>query len=38
VLVGIRRNEIATTPLAEVVSSKKPLDERLLKLAGVLAR
>ena len=38
VLVGLRRNEIATTPLAEVVASKKPLDEALLRLAGVLAR
>ncbi|MBZ5581485.1 MAG: 6-phosphofructokinase [Acidobacteriia bacterium] len=38
VLVGMRKNERATTPLGEVVSSKKPLDENLLRLAGVLAK
>jgi 6-phosphofructokinase 1 len=37
-LVGLRKNEIAITPLAEVVAGKKPLDEDLVKLAGVLAR
>jgi 6-phosphofructokinase 1 len=38
VLVGMRRNEIAVTPLPEVVAGKKPLDENLLKIAGVLAQ
>ena len=38
VLVGMRGGEIALTPLAEVAATKKPLDESLLRLAGVLAR
>lgn len=38
VLVGVRGGEIALTPLGEVVGRKKPLDTRLLELAGVLAR
>jgi 6-phosphofructokinase 1 len=38
VLVGLRRGEVATTPLAEVVSSCKPLDTRLWELAKILAR
>jgi 6-phosphofructokinase 1 len=38
VLVGVRNNEIATTPLGEVVAGKKPLDTALLKLAGILAK
>jgi 6-phosphofructokinase 1 len=38
VLVGMRKSELATTPLAEVVSGKKPLDTALLRLAGVLAK
>ncbi len=38
VLVGIRKNEITTTPLAEVVSGKKCLDPELLRIAGVLAQ
>jgi hypothetical protein len=38
VLVGLRKNEVATTPLAEVVAGKKPLDPRLLELARVLAK
>jgi 6-phosphofructokinase 1 len=38
VLVGMRKNELTTTPLAEVVAGKKPLDERLLRIAGVLAQ
>lgn len=37
VLVGLKGNEIALTPLAEVVSNQKPLDLSLLKLAGILA-
>src|SRR5574340_1558451 len=32
VLVGIKGSAIATTPLEQVVTSKKPLDERLLSL------
>ncbi len=38
VLVGLIRNEVATTPLTEVVSTCKPLDTRLWELAKVLAR
>jgi 6-phosphofructokinase 1 len=38
VLVGMLRNEITVTPLAEVVCGKKPLDEGLLRVAGVLAQ
>lgn len=38
VLVGMVKGEIATTPLAEVVARKKPLDLRLLELARVLAK
>ena len=37
-LVGLLKGEIAATPLAEVVSRKKPLDAGLLELAQVLAR
>jgi 6-phosphofructokinase 1 len=37
-LVGMRKNELTNTPLAEVVAGKKPLDERLLRIAGVLAQ
>jgi 6-phosphofructokinase 1 len=38
VLVGFVKGEIAATPLATVVANKKPLDQRLLELARVLAR
>ena len=38
VLVGLLRGQIATTPLAEVVASTKPLDLGLLELARVLSR
>jgi 6-phosphofructokinase 1 len=38
VLVGIQKSEVATTPLAEVVAGKKPLDPRMLELARVLAK
>ena len=38
VLVGLQRGQIATTPLADVVANKKPLDLGLLELARVLAR
>ena len=37
-LVGLVKGEIAATPLAEVVANKKPLDQRLLELARMLAR
>lgn len=37
VLVGLQKGEIRTTPLSEVVSSPKPLDQSLIALAGVLA-
>lgn len=38
VLVGLVRGQVTTTPLAEVVSSCKPIDTRLWELAKVLAR
>ena len=38
ILVGLLKGEMATTPLAEVVANKKPLDQRLLDLLGVLAK
>jgi 6-phosphofructokinase 1 len=38
VLVGLIKDEIATTPLKVVATSKKPLDLSLLNLAQVLAR
>jgi 6-phosphofructokinase 1 len=38
VLFGLLRGEVASTPLAEVVANRKPLDLRLLELARVLAR
>ncbi|MFQ5795338.1 MAG: ATP-dependent 6-phosphofructokinase [Candidatus Bipolaricaulia bacterium] len=38
VLMGLLKGEIATTPLAEVIANKKPLDLRLLELARVLAK
>lgn len=37
-LVGLQRGEIVATPLAAVAGVKKPLDAKLLELAGVLAR
>ena len=37
VLVGLLRGEISTTPLSEVAGTPKPLDLKLLKLAGILA-
>lgn len=37
ILVGMIRSEIVATPLAEVVTCRKPLDLRLLELAGILA-
>ncbi|RQW77379.1 MAG: 6-phosphofructokinase [Geobacter sp.] len=38
VLIGLRKGEIAVTPLDEVVARKKELDMRLLELARVLAK
>ena len=38
VLVGIGGGEIVTTPLAEVVANRKPLDLSLFELAKVLSR
>lgn len=38
VLVGLIKSEIAATPLEVVVTSKKPLDVKLLELARVLAK
>jgi 6-phosphofructokinase 1 len=38
ILVGLLKGETAATPLSEVVANKKPLDESLLELLGVLAK
>ncbi len=38
VLVGTVRGEITTTAYPEIVGKQKPLDPRLLELAGILAR
>jgi 6-phosphofructokinase 1 len=38
VLVGTIRGEITTTPYPEIVGKQKPLDPRLLELAGILAK
>jgi 6-phosphofructokinase 1 len=38
VLVGVRRGEIATTPLDVVVTERKPIDPDYFRLARVLAR
>jgi 6-phosphofructokinase 1 len=38
VLVGLVDGSTRTTPLGEVVKSKKPLDAEMMRLAGVLAR
>jgi 6-phosphofructokinase 1 len=38
VLVGLLRNEIAATPLADVAGKTKPIDCGLLELARVLAQ
>lgn len=37
VLVGLQRGQVSVTPLSEVVSTPKPLDLRLMDLAGKLA-
>jgi 6-phosphofructokinase 1 len=36
VLVGLQKNEVATTPIEEVAANKKQLDLRLLELARIL--
>jgi len=38
VMMGLRQGEIAATPLAEVVSTRKTVEPRLLELVKVLAR
>jgi 6-phosphofructokinase 1 len=38
VLVGLIKGELVATPLTEVIANKKPIDQRLLKLANILAR
>jgi 6-phosphofructokinase 1 len=38
VLMGLLKDEMAATPLAEVVANEKPLDLKLLELARVLAK
>jgi 6-phosphofructokinase 1 len=38
VLVGTIRGEITSTPYPEIVGKQKPLDPRLLELAGILAK
>jgi len=37
VLVSLLKGEIATTPLAAVISKRKALDTQLLKMAQILA-
>lgn len=37
-LIGLLKGEITATPLAEVAQATKPLDLRLIELAGILAR
>ncbi|MCL6567839.1 MAG: 6-phosphofructokinase [Meiothermus silvanus] len=38
ILMGLLKGEISSTPLGEVVASKKPLDASLLEMAWVLAQ
>lgn len=38
VLIGLNKGEITATPLDKVVTNRKPLDLRMLKLAKVLAQ
>ncbi|MEA3408168.1 MAG: 6-phosphofructokinase [Chloroflexota bacterium] len=38
VLVGIRGDEIVTTPFEEIVGRKKPIDLELFELASIMAR
>jgi 6-phosphofructokinase 1 len=38
ILVGLRQNEVAGTPLAEIAGKTKPIDLRLLEMARDLAR
>lgn len=38
VLVGMRGNELVTTPLEEIAGKHKPVDPKLLELAEVMAR
>jgi len=35
--VGLQKGQICTTPLSEVVSGVKPLDQSLVDLSSVLA-
>jgi 6-phosphofructokinase 1 len=37
-LVGLNKGEVTTTPLADVAGKQKPIDTRLVELAGVLAK
>jgi hypothetical protein len=36
--MGLNKGEITGTPLKEIVGRHKPLDPKLMELAGVLAR
>jgi 6-phosphofructokinase 1 len=38
VLVGLNKSEIITTPLADIVGKVKPLDPKLIEMAGILAK
>ena len=38
ILVGMIQSSVVATPLAEVVTRRKPLDLHLFDLAGILAR
>jgi hypothetical protein len=36
--MGLNKGEITATPLKNIVGKRKPLDAKLLELAGILAR
>ena len=38
VLVGIRKNHIVTTPLADIIGRQKPLDMHLFEIAQIMAQ
>ena len=38
VLIGLTKGEVSTTPLADVIANRKPLDLQLLEMARILAQ
>jgi len=36
-MVGISKNVISTVPFSQAIKSENPLDENLLRIAGMLA-